>query len=281
MAKRSFQTPGQGLTDMRTGEAAPGVPVICSQIRRWRERRGLDQKTLALRTGVTANAVSNWENGRSRPDVHLLPVICGALGITLDELFALKDPLTAQTRRERRVTERFRRLTEGNRQAVEGLLDALLRAQEGDACPDLRRLLLMDKPLAAGLGDPTEFEEEGEPVFVYASPAADRADYVFRVSGDSMTPDYQDGDLVYVEKAAGGASLRPGEIGAFITGNEMYLKRYEADGLHSLNPAYPVMRFTEGDAVYLIGRALSVLGPGELASDADREKYLLLHPQEG
>ena len=55
----------------------------------------------------------------------------------------------------------------------------------------------------------------------------------------------------------------------------------ESMKLHSLNPAYPVMRFTEGDAVYLIGRALSVVGRGELASGADREKYLLLHPQEG
>ena len=138
----------------------------------------------------------------------------------------------------------------------------------------------MDKPLAAGLGDPTEFEEAGEPVYVYASPAASRADYIFRVSGDSMTPDFRDGDLVYVEKTAGGASLQPGELGAFITGNEMYLKRYETDGLHSLNPAYPVMRFTDEDAVYLIGRVLSVMDRRELASGADTEQYLRFHPQE-
>ena len=282
LAKRSFETPAQGLTDIRTGKPVqvPAVPVICRQIRSHRERLGLDQKTLAQLTGVSANAVSNWENGRSRPDVHLLPAICRALRITLDELFALDGQAAGQSLRERRLTERFRRLTEGHRQAVETLTDSLLRAQEAEACPDLRRLLLMDKPLAAGLGDPTEFEEAGEPVYVYASPAASRADYIFRVSGDSMTPDFRDGDLVYVEKTSGGASLQPGELGAFITGNEMYLKRYETDGLHSLNPAYPVMRFTDEDAVYLIGRVLSVMDRMELASGADTEQYLRFHPQE-
>ena len=282
MAKRSFQTPAQELIDISTGKPVPppDVPLICSQIRRFRERQGLDQKTLAQRTGVSPNAVSNWENGRSRPDVNLLPGICAALQISLEELFALPGPAARPTSRERRLTESFRRLTEGHRLAVESLTEALLRAQEREACPDLRRLLLMDKPLAAGLGDPTEFEEEGEPVFVYASPAANRADYVFRVSGDSMTPAFHDGDLVYVEKTAGGSSLQPGELGAFISGNEMYLKRFEADGLHSLNPAYPVMRFTDEDAVYLIGRVLSVMDRSELASAADTEKYLSLHPQE-
>ena len=91
MAKRSFETPAQGLTDIRTGKPVPvpAVPAICRQIRSHRERLGLDQKTLAQLTGVSANAVSNWENGRSRPDVHLLPAICRALRITLDEPFAL------------------------------------------------------------------------------------------------------------------------------------------------------------------------------------------------
>ena len=74
-----------------------------------------------------------------------------------------------------------------------------------------------------------------------------------------MEPDYHNGDLVLVERIPDAPSLSPGEIGAFIVGNETYIKRYEEDGLHSLNPAYPTMHFDEEASVYLIGRVLGIL----------------------
>lgn len=281
MAKRSFRQQ-TGTTEKAAGETGSGqrLPLLCGRIRYYREYRGMDQKTLAASVGVTANAVSNWENGRSRPDVELLPELCKTLQITLEELFDQRAVPSGCALRERRLIERYRLLTEGHRQALENLTEALLQAQRLDVHPELRRLFRVEKPLAAGLGDPTEFAEEGEAVYVYASPAADRADYVFRVSGDSMLPDFEDGEWVYVEKLRGGAELRAGEIGAFIIGNEMYLKQYRPDGLHSLNPAYPVMRFTEEDAVYLIGRVLGVMPEDALAGEADREIYLREHPDE-
>ena len=33
----------------------------------------MEQKALAKAIGVTGNAISNWENGRARPDVNLIP----------------------------------------------------------------------------------------------------------------------------------------------------------------------------------------------------------------
>ena len=63
------------------------LPVLCDRIRFYREKSGMEQKDFARRVGVTANAASNWECGRSRPDVNLLPAICRALDITLYELY--------------------------------------------------------------------------------------------------------------------------------------------------------------------------------------------------
>ena len=42
------------------------LPVICERIRHYRDRMGMEQLKLADLVGVTANSVSNWENGRSR-----------------------------------------------------------------------------------------------------------------------------------------------------------------------------------------------------------------------
>jgi len=57
------------------------------QIRTFRLHRDLTQERLADALGVTAQAVSKWENGASCPDISLLPELSAVLGVTLDELF--------------------------------------------------------------------------------------------------------------------------------------------------------------------------------------------------
>lgn len=284
MARRNFErstatTPV--VVDFKTGKAVekPGIPVICSQIHLYREKIGMEQKALAQAIGVSANAISNWENGRARPDVNLLPAICESLHITFHELFALPVPKTGNTDRDQQLLDRFHKLTNGHKIAVEKMTESLLYAQKIESHREVRKLLLMDRSLAAGIGDPTEFEEASEPIFVYASEDANRADYVFKVNGDSMTPDFNEGDMVFVQSLPIGSHLNYGDIGAFIVGNEMYIKEYEKDGLHSLNPNYPVMRFGEEESVYLIGRVLSIMDNEEIASQEDVDRFLELQAE--
>ena len=56
-----------------------------------RRRSGLTQSDLALRVGVTAQAVSKWETGRSCPDIAILDEIADALGISLFELLGMDE----------------------------------------------------------------------------------------------------------------------------------------------------------------------------------------------
>ena len=91
-----------------------------------------------------------------------------------------------------------------------------------------------------------------------------------------MEPDYRDGDLVLVERGASGLSIGMGEVGAFIVGNETYIKVREEDGLHSLNPKYDVLKFGE-ESVYLIGKVLTVLDPEKIAAASDVELFRMLH----
>lgn len=51
-----------------------------------RKARGMTQETLGKAVGVSAQAVSKWENGGA-PDVALFPVIADTLGVTIDSLF--------------------------------------------------------------------------------------------------------------------------------------------------------------------------------------------------
>ena len=281
MPRRKIDLPvtsNSSVIDLNTGKALEknALPIICERIRFYRELKRLEQKAFAAQLGVTSNAVSNWECGRSRPDVNLLPAICKALGITLYELYGEAVPADLLSPRERNLLDGYRRLSTGNQYAIDKAIETLSFVQHVQSRPAIRELMYFERSLSAGAADPTEFEQDAEPFYLYVSPEAERADYVFNVNGDSMEPRYHTGDLVLVEKLDGGSSLRYGEIGAFIVGNETYIKQYEPDGLHSLNKKYEVLRFGDDQAVYLIGRVVGLVSQADIPSKSDVEAYLTL-----
>ncbi|MGN0976515.1 MAG: helix-turn-helix domain-containing protein [Faecousia sp.] len=55
-----------------------------------RKRLGLTQDRLAELLGITAQAVSKWENDQSCPDITMLPRLAEVFGISTDELLGLE-----------------------------------------------------------------------------------------------------------------------------------------------------------------------------------------------
>ena len=273
-------TSGTGnVIDLKTGKLVekPKIPVICERIQYFRNRAGIEQKELAARIGITANAISNWETGRSRPDINLVPAICDALDISLYELYDMDEPGIKYTAREQLLMDRYQTLSAGHKHVVDSLVDSLLDAEYAESCPSIRVLDFFERSLAAGIGDPTDFEDQSTPIYLYSDQINQNADAVFLVNGDSMEPEYNDKDLVLVERIPDGPELQYGEIGAFITGNETYIKQYREDGLYSLNERYKPMTFQGDESVYLIGRVLGKLYGRCIASDRDVEKYVKIH----
>lgn len=284
MSRRSFDLSKQNefsAIDFKTGNEVhkSTIPVVCERIRYYREKMGVERKSLAAMLGVTGNAISNWETGRTRPDINLIPKICEALFISPYQLFDMESPRPQFSEDELDLVDHFRELTPGNKRAVRMLTANLRDAQIADTCPKIVVLRYVERGLAAGTSDPTEFGATASPIYLYASERTERADYVFHVSGDSMEPDYHNNDMVLVQAIPNGPDLQYGEVGAFIKGNEQFIKVYEEDGLRSLNPAYPFMDFSDTDeTVYIIGRVVGIIDPAQdIATEADINKYSLLH----
>lgn len=249
------------------------IPVICQRIRYYREKKGMEQKELAAKIGVHGNAVSNWENGRTRPDLSLLPAICDVLRITFYDLYDLPLPIDTYSEEEQRIIDKYRRLSPGHQYAIECMLDNLDEAEDAEICKHIIEKTEYTKQLAAGFDPGVEFDDKGETILLYRTAETEKDSCVFTVSGDSMEPEFHNGDKVLVQMFPDCSPLQPGDIGAFITGNETYIKVYQKDGLHSLNKRYKTMRFTDDDSVYIIGKVIGKLNPGDIVTFEDAMRY--------
>ncbi len=62
---------------------------IGEKIKQLRLKAGLTQEQLGSALGISAQSVSKWECGVTMPDIALLPLLSGELGVTIDEIFDL------------------------------------------------------------------------------------------------------------------------------------------------------------------------------------------------
>ena len=56
------------------------------RIKSFRRKNNYSQKEIALRIGVSEQAVSKWENGECLPDVYNLKLLAQVLRISVDDL---------------------------------------------------------------------------------------------------------------------------------------------------------------------------------------------------
>ena len=58
-----------------------------TKIKSLRKDKNISQEILAKHLGISAQAVSKWEQGVTLPDVAVIPAIASYFGVSTDELF--------------------------------------------------------------------------------------------------------------------------------------------------------------------------------------------------
>lgn len=79
---------------------------ISENLKRLRAGQNITQEALAVKLGVSAQAVSKWERGDDFPDITMLPLIANYFCVTIDELFGYHGE------REKQIDELVRRVRE-------------------------------------------------------------------------------------------------------------------------------------------------------------------------
>lgn len=271
MGRRKFE-PGKNGESKVVSLVSPTNGVCANKLfyaNRLKEFRAIahvTQADLASRLGLSVSAIANWESGRTRPDVSNIPALCNVLGISIAEFFS--NSLNAEED-ERKLLFRYRQLNKPHQMVLLNMAEQLLNAEEqaiSSECPELEELLLADDQVAAG-ANYYDFSACCKPCYVHSSPVVRRADYVFKVNGDSMEPNYPDGCYVLVKKDT--TALRYGDVGIFQADGSLYIKEYRKDGLHSINPAYDVMRKDHYGFIKSIGRVIGILDLDDFATESE------------
>lgn len=200
-----------------------------------RRELGINQTELAEAMSlrgfpVTNQAVSKWEKGATLPNARQFLALCEILEIddVRGEFSCGSEGIFAGLCRE------------GRRMAldyVQLLRDSGRYADRTAEPVYLRSLPLYSLAVSAGTGQFLDGEDY-EMVEVGAE-VPDGANFGVRVAGDSMEPEFHDGQTIWVRQQR---SLMTGEIGIFLYDGNAYLKQLVAlehsMALHSLNPAY-------------------------------------------
>ena len=113
-----------------------------------------------------------------------------------------------------------------------------------------------DLPVSAGGGSLLE-SDHFEMLSFAESEIPEGADFGVRVSGNSMEPQFINGQTVWVHSQE---TLSNGEIGIFYYNGDAYCKKYfEGDGcvkLISLNPSYDPIQVDPGKEFRIFGKVV-------------------------
>ncbi len=195
---------------------------------------------------ISSKLVSSWETGRNTPDAMQLLMLCRMYGVRdVLSVFLGLAPETAMDRLNRAGRERALEYVEmlaQNRNYTNHPI--LLETRK-------RQLPLYDISVSAGTG---QFLDSDSYTLIDVSDNVPLdATYALRVSGDSMQPGIQDGQIIYVKQQQ---TLENGEIGIFLLNNDAYCKKWLNGKLVSLNTHYAPIAIGDYDEFRIYGKVV-------------------------
>lgn len=166
---------------------------------------------LSKATGISSGNICDWKSGRSKPNAETLVKVADYFSCSVDYLLGRTN---------------IKELPKQSESAIHLI--------------DMGEIIYIEthpQPVSAGKGNIYIDDDPVQQLYPSTSISL-KAAYCVRISGDSMYPNYLNGDIVYVDNKT--KDLNNGDIGIFIYDGEAYCKEYHEENgiikLMSLNP---------------------------------------------
>ena len=199
---------------------------------------------------VKSNSISSWETGASMPNAAQFLAVCEIMGITdIYETFIGTNPNNP-------ISE----LNEEGQAKVLEYIELLIQSgryqkQSAEVIPFTRKIKLFNIPASAGTGEFLDSDDYEEITVGNEVPAS--SDFGIRINGDSMEPQFINGQVVWVEQMQ---ELANGDIGIFFLDGNAYCKKLQITEhgtyLVSLNPRYEPIPVTETSSFRVFGKVV-------------------------
>jgi len=260
---------------------------IGKKIKERRENLGITQEKIANEIGVAISTVQRYEKGTIRKiKLPVVEAIARSIGVSpdwligkSDELILVEEFLEQETMLPspsgRRIGVAYDKATPPVKETVAVALKPWLDgngfpaktktapAKEPEADePETTELPQYELSSAAGLGTYMDEVPSYEMRDVLLADVPEGAEMLIRISGDSMEPEYCDGDIVFVESAI---ALESGDIGIFVVDSFAYCKQLVITGhrravLRSMNESYEDIDLSQYAYCHTVGRVIGKLG---------------------
>ena len=222
--------------------------MIGDILKQLRNERGMTIAKAAETFGVANRTYSSYELEEREPNLSLLIKLADFYGVSADYLLgrtdikAMAGTTPAEqldvTVTEQEMIERYTQLPEEWRLIFLDIIKKLAGVPD-DAVLDTRPVIVFTRchrmKASAGMGFDLENDDEWREVRIYDCQEAHDADFAVEVDGDSMEPDYHDGDIVFVKLSE---DVPVGAVGLFIHDGKGYIKERGEKCLISRNPEY-------------------------------------------
>ncbi len=243
-----------------------------------RRKAGLTQQKLADILDINKNIVTHWEAGRVKPDLNLVPAICQALHISLEEFFQLPIQHDSLTSQEKEMLRHYRAMSSRERLIIDSAFMKLVELSK----PELRAhckndffVLTKIAQCAAPDGRMALDPEHSTAVFVRKNRNTARAKEIVTTLGDEMKPRFTAGHDLLVEEAD---DINIDEFGLFNVDGRLMVRQRKMDSLHALSASIPDTPLNSAKSVQCRGRIIGVLSKNDYPTPEETAVLEELYP---
>ena len=204
---------------------------------------------------IAAGASTSWKKG-TIPSSDALIKLSEYFNVSIDYILFGKDPTTPTEYQS--LISSYQELSKDNQQLLQDIITSMIDIQNANE----KRLKIEYTTIqhslhkvSAGLGEALDDEDNWEDIEVVSTPESEMADFAITVVGESMSPDFHDGDIVLVKEQP---EIEIGQIGIFICNNEGFIKEAGRDRLISHNPKFNDIYPSENSEIICEGLVLGI-----------------------
>ena len=231
---------------------------ICQNLNSILKKRKITQKELCQQIGITESKLSYWlTKGKSIPSEYIVP-ICEYLNISpifllIGQEIDSKNQVTL-SKEEIEFIKEYRYLSNKSKSEIRNALNHLyeiekrMETTKEFATPTVQVRHSIFK-VSAGVGEWLS-DEKWNMITILDTPQARKATFALTIEGDSMMPDFENGDIVLVRQQD---AVDIGQICIYTIEGKGYIKKYGGDRLISLNDDYDDIIFKDYQDIHCKG----------------------------